>query len=266
MKFGNVEGERVQAIPNAKGSCTVCESDMIAKCGEKYVWHWSHKGKRHCDIWWENETEWHRAWKNHFPEEWQEVVHRADDGEKHIADVKTDQGWVLEFQHSLINPEECQAREAYYQKMLWVVDGTRRKRDRKQFFRAIEEGMFFHPKPKILKVEIFDCVLLKDWAGSKVPVFLDFGETENPEADTLWCLLPTPVSRYMYVVEYSRVGFIRLHRDGPPESIDRFAGFIADLSNKITSEILRIRKLEAIEHAKLAQRLHRPRPRRHFRL
>jgi len=55
-----------------------------------------------CDNWWENETQWHRDWKNHFPVEWQEVVQIAEDGEKHIADVKTSEGWVVEFQHSYL--------------------------------------------------------------------------------------------------------------------------------------------------------------------
>jgi hypothetical protein len=50
----------------------------------------------------ENETEWHRAWKDQFPPEWQEIVHLAGDGERHIADVKTGDGWVIEFQHSYI--------------------------------------------------------------------------------------------------------------------------------------------------------------------
>ena len=224
------------------------------------------QGKRTCDPWWENETEWHRAWKNHFPNEWQDFVHRADDGEKRIADVKTDQGWVLEFQHSLIKPEERQARETFYQKMLWIVDGTRRKRDRGQFFRAWEAGFFVNPKPKLLKVEIDDCVLLKDWVGSGVPVFFDFGESESPQDDRLWCLFSTPVTRYMHVAEFSRLGLIKLHRDGSAERVDRFAGFVAGLSDLVTKEILHMRKLAERQHANLTRRLHRPRRRRSLRL
>ena len=54
------------------------------------MWHWAHRGSRFCDPWWENETEWHRSWKGQFPVNWQEVVHQAETGEKHIADVKTE--------------------------------------------------------------------------------------------------------------------------------------------------------------------------------
>jgi competence protein CoiA len=79
----------------------------------KYMNHWSHKGVRNCDPWWENETEWHRSWKSHFPVEWQEIVHFDEKGEKHIADVKVSGDWVVEFQHSFINPEEIQTRNEF---------------------------------------------------------------------------------------------------------------------------------------------------------
>src|SRR5579872_4564917 len=103
-KFALVEGQRQEAQPGLTGKCQFCEKPMVAKCGKTRIKHWAHIGKRTCDLWWENETEWHRAWKGHFPAEWQEIVHQAQNGEKHIADVKTDLGWVLEFQHSYIKP------------------------------------------------------------------------------------------------------------------------------------------------------------------
>ena len=126
MKYAIVNGERSEARRGLAGECPACSSEMIAKCGEIYAHHWAHKGRRNCDAWWENETEWHRAWKNLFPTDWQEIVHRADDGEKHIADVQTEDGWTIEFQHSLIKPEERVSREEFYEKMIWVVDGKLR--------------------------------------------------------------------------------------------------------------------------------------------
>jgi competence CoiA-like predicted nuclease len=105
MKFAKVNGQRQEAQPRLSGNCPGCDGPMVARCGTKRVWHWAHLGERTCDVWWENETEWHRAWKNQFPVGWQEIVHRAENGEKHIADVKTSQGWVLEFQHSPIKSE-----------------------------------------------------------------------------------------------------------------------------------------------------------------
>jgi len=44
--------------------------------------------------------------KDQFPADWQEHVQHAETGERHIADVKTSRGWVIEFQHSYLKPEE----------------------------------------------------------------------------------------------------------------------------------------------------------------
>jgi hypothetical protein len=77
-------------------------------------WHWSHAGTRHCDPWWENETDWHRRWRSYFPEAEREIVHFDDVGEKHVADVKTSRGMVIEFQHSAMPPDELRARETFY--------------------------------------------------------------------------------------------------------------------------------------------------------
>jgi hypothetical protein len=84
---------------------------------------------RDCDTWAEKETDWHRAWKNNFPPECQEFVqHDEQSGEKHIADVRTPHGLVIEFQHSPLDPLERAARERFYGNMVWVVDGTRLQR------------------------------------------------------------------------------------------------------------------------------------------
>src|SRR3990167_9713877 len=122
MKYSLVHGGRSEAQPGLKGQCEICNSLTIAKCGDLKVWHWAHKGKRMCDLWWENETEWHRNWKNCFPTDWQEYIHTSESGERHIADVKTIKNWVIEFQYSHLNPEERQARSDFYEKLVWVVD------------------------------------------------------------------------------------------------------------------------------------------------
>src|SRR6516225_529401 len=123
-KFALVNGERQEAKPNLVGKCQVCDAQMVAKCGAERIWHWAHQGKLLCDPWWENESEWHRGWKDRFPVDWQEFRQRADNGETHIADVKTDRGWVIEFQRSYLKPEERHSRNTFYRKLIWVVDGT----------------------------------------------------------------------------------------------------------------------------------------------
>ena len=58
--------------------------------------HWSHKSKKNCDSWHEAETDWHRMWKNYFPENWQEIIkYDQDTGEKHIVDVCTENGMYI---------------------------------------------------------------------------------------------------------------------------------------------------------------------------
>ena len=114
-----------------------CNGEVIAKCGTHRVSHWAHRGMRDCDTWAEKETDWHRAWKNNFPAECQEFIqHDGQSGEKHIADVRTPHGLVIEFQHSHLDPLERAARERFYGNMVWVVDGTRLQRDYPRFNRG----------------------------------------------------------------------------------------------------------------------------------
>lgn len=226
MKFAFVEGQLREAQPTLSGGCVSCAAPMIAKCGERRAWHWAHKGRRHCDPWWENESEWHRAWKDNFPVEWQEKVHTAANGERHIADVKTEQGWVLEFQRSHIEPEERRSREAFYKQMVWVVDGMKRKRDLAGLSKAWDQG---RPtgSPQIRRIHSDECRLLQEWAGGPVPVFLDFGG-----AMLVW-VLGKGSDGFAFVYPMPRTQFIDLHRsqgavgfstvaEEPPELIARY--------------------------------------------
>jgi len=124
MQLALVDDVRKEAFSGGKGVCPMCGSRMIAKCGPRIIHHWAHYGRKQCDPWWENETEWHRAWKNLFPEECREISHIADDGEIHRADVKTPTGIVIEIQHSAMTDKERISREDFYQNMVWVIDGS----------------------------------------------------------------------------------------------------------------------------------------------
>jgi len=217
MKFAIVKGERREAEPGFSAACPVCGAAMIAKCGDIRVRHWAHRRTSDCDRWWEPETPWHRAWKNHFPPRWQETIHPTANGEKHIADVKTDRGVVLEFQHSPLDAAERQAREDFYPKMVWVVDGTRRKRDRKQFFESLRGPMF--GQTPIYSVSINDSALLRDWGASKVPVYFDFGigetgDTSGFDTTALWRLNPRTRDGNVYLLRVPRAEFVRVHLVG----------------------------------------------------
>ena len=173
MKFALIDEKRLEPRPGLAGQCPGCGQEVIARCGEIKVWHWAHKGRRTCDPWWEPETLWHRAWKNLFPVEWQEVPMRADDGELHIADVRTPEGLVLEFQHSTIKPEERRSREAFYRNMLWIVDGTRLKRDAPRVDKELTGWR--HAKEGLLTLHGYlDWSLPQAWLECDVPVLFDF--------------------------------------------------------------------------------------------
>lgn len=179
MKYALLNGERQEAQRSYSGKCLCCGNPVIAKCGTVRVHHWAHERKSKCDSWWENETEWHRSWKNCFPKEQQEIIHFAENGEKHIADVKTVHGYIIEFQHSSIKHEERQARESFYKRMIWIVDGTRRLKDRNRFTVTWELSKAIGDEidVRILNSYGDKCALLQDWKSSNVPVFFDFGDS-----------------------------------------------------------------------------------------
>ena len=218
MKFAFVGAERREAEPGLSGKCPAYGHAVIAKCGEHNVWHWAHKGTRTCDDWWEPETPWHRGWKNEFPESWQEVHHKAADGERHVADVKTELGYI-EFQHSPLKPDERRSREDFYPNLVWVVDGRRRAQDRAQFFASIDGRI--SNSPPIFPILPNKCALLRDWLVSGVPVYFDFGDSEPGDTwrfkePLLWLLAPCRPNGKPYLVSVRKTWFLRVHNEGRP--------------------------------------------------
>lgn len=201
MKFANVNGQRRTAEPKLSGECPVCRSAMTAKCGERNVWHWAHVSSRSCDHWWEPETQWHREWKNQFPEDWQEVVHLSDNGEKHTADVKTSSGTALEFQHSWLRPDERRAREAFYRDMVWVVHASP-DHARRLLKCVVARVVVCNVEVCILRSE--GCTLLRSWGGSGVPVYFDFRD-DDPN---LWRLSPSGSAEQAFLMPIGKVSFV----------------------------------------------------------
>lgn len=209
MRFATVNGEKREAEKALIGLCVGCEQPMIPVCGVKNVKHWRHKVDCECDHWWENETAWHRLWKNSFPAECQEIRHKADDGEWHIADVKTKQGQVLEFQHSPLKSEERNARNRFYgTNLVWIVDGLMQKNDLSKFNLILKDAKLIAPGLNLARLPslLSDCPLLEDWSECNGPVLFDFG-IQAP----LWCLLPKSSGAAHYVGPFSRQNFIELH-------------------------------------------------------
>jgi hypothetical protein len=198
---------------------------------------------RDCDTWAEKETEWHRAWKNNFPVECQEFIqHDERSGEKHIADVRTLHGLVIEFQHSSLDPLERAARERFYGNMIWVVDGTRLQRDYPRFERGKDslrrtnnQGYFLLTFPE----ECFSAM----WLDSSVPVIFDFrgvDESRPPDVyrDGLWCLLPGRAEGSAVVVGMSREEFVKVAPSRPQ---------LLPVQQTVTGFAQRIRELRAAD-------------------
>ena len=207
MKFALVNGARLEALPQLNGTCPLCRSDVIAKCGRFRIWHWAHKHLGHCDSWAEPETDWHRSWKNAFPIDWQEVVHTdVDSGEMHIADVKTPDGLVIEFQHSYIKHDEVQARETFYGRLIWVVDAQPEHDSlNADFFRMGLSGPVCRNPPTYTICWHSQSKLFHKWGEFETDVYLDFRHQK-----VLWRLMDFDAKRKEgLVVRVDRSALIR---------------------------------------------------------
>ena len=241
MRFALSNNERIEPTKGAKGLCPCCGSELVARCGEIKRHHWSHK-KKCDDHWWENETEWHRNWKNKFPKEWQEIIQRDESGEKHIADVKTGSGWTIEFQHSPISKEERDSRDYFYNKLIWIVDGTRRKTDIEQFDNLIYHASNISNEPFILRVfdeETLDRFRLnQEWGSSKSLVLFDFGKSEVRYRDEyksnedLWLIHPS--RDRTYITSISKHSFIEMVTSSRLDEV--YKKLLNPIQTKLTEE------------------------------
>ena len=222
MRFALIDNKKVEAAPGLKALCPGCNQPVIPKCGTKKVHHWAHCSNVMCDNWWEPETAWHRSWKNIFPFEYQEIFLTDErTGEKHIADVCNKHGMVIEFQHSHITPQERNSREIFYKNMIWVIDGTRLKRDYPRFVKGMNDCFRSTGTQGFYFVHFLDECFPFSWINSKVPVIFDFqlDNLSNDPIDAmrehLWCLLPQYSYRYSVIAILSRNDFIKIITDEP---------------------------------------------------
>lgn len=236
MKFALINNIKCEAVKGVTGYCPSCNSELIAKCGNKKLHHWSHKKISNCDTWWENEGEWHRKWKNYYPIEWQESLFiDAVTNEKHIADVITSSQLVIEFQNSPISDIERNSRERFYKNMVWVVNGANRKRDYRRFLKASKD---FIPDPRggIYYVEDTEYFFPNEWLNSSVPVVMDFNEINYKTIatnDNLYCLMPFKAHRAYIITVVRRNIFINYTING--EWSSRVKSFF-EIINKPNSE------------------------------
>lgn len=101
--------------------CICCNSEIIACHGTMKVPYWRHASTSNCRYHSYSKNKmspWHRCWQMYFDESWREFVYTD---REHIADVKTPNGLVIEFQRSNITQETILERETFYGNMIWVV-------------------------------------------------------------------------------------------------------------------------------------------------
>lgn len=113
--------QRIVPFKGGRAFCPFCNETVIAVCGEINIHHWRHDINSKCDPWKESETDWHRTWKEKFPIEWREFI-ITKYGEKHIADIRTDSGLIVEFQNSSISSTTIKVRETFYENMIWLIN------------------------------------------------------------------------------------------------------------------------------------------------
>ena len=106
-------------------------------------------------------------WKDAFPSNCQEIVQIDENtGEKHVADVKTPNGVVVEVQHSRISEDELHSREAFYGDMIWIVDA------RDVVWMTSHDLVSVEPMAYDF-ILLSRSTLLRRWSSAKRPVYFD---------------------------------------------------------------------------------------------
>jgi hypothetical protein len=160
----NKWGQKITAQKGLSAMCDMCSSDMIPKCGQIKAHHWAHKSTADCDLWHEPETEWHLYWKSLVePDFCEKIIEKG--GERHRADIIGNFGLVIEVQHSSIGTADIEAREDFYNNMLWVFDAREAYDKRRLSLYPKKGGQYYtfrwkHPRQSI--------------AWAQKPVFLDY--------------------------------------------------------------------------------------------
>lgn len=173
MKYALVDGVKKLAEPGLTGVCHSCNAVMVPKCGTEKIWHWAHKSKKICDHWWETETKWHRNWKNLYPDSWQEIYHKDEEGTFHIADIGRPDGFFIEFQYSSISELEVRSRNKFYSNLIWVINGTRLSRDKEKIQKTLANPIQ-HGGIIITELKLN---IVKKWLKLSTHTFIDFEDS-----------------------------------------------------------------------------------------
>ncbi len=113
------------------------------------------------------------------------------------------------------------------------MDGARRKRDKSQFIKAWEDGRLVVKELNLLRIPIPDeCALLRDWAGSRAPVFFDFSGCDKPEDAQFWCLIRV-INGMAYGGPFLRENFIKYHSQEAKKKYRDFSELLGKINEII---------------------------------
>jgi hypothetical protein len=250
MQFSMVNGQRTLPFPKGQGVCEICSSETLSKCGEKIMWHWAHKSRKDCDPWWENETEWHRQWKEKFPAHFREIVHMCETtGERHRADIKSDKGIILEIQNSPISLEELRSRESFYKNLIWIVNGQNFKARFNIYIST------FLPDPDIKEFD--DIVFVPTRNAHSCKMF--WRKSENPNASTagdnktvrLYQATTLPITRGNHYVGHHPYVWKRPHIAWLEAKCPVFVDFGTDVLLRLVDYKNQFRCVQAVAKAKV---------------
>lgn len=106
--------------------CEICNSSVKGRKGEQRIKHWYHHERKtiDCDNWHEPITDWHLKWQNLFPKKNREITITKNDI-SHRADIRLDNGLVIEVQNSPIKFIDIEKRETFYGEngLIWILNG-----------------------------------------------------------------------------------------------------------------------------------------------
>jgi len=106
--------------------------------------------------------------------------------------------------------EERKARNTFYKKIVWVVDGTRRKTDIDQFSHLLASSIKLKTKNPTFAVNPDNKNrLLAEWHNNDSMVFFDFKQFDQDGQRIIWFVLPKLELKDAYIPGFSTYLFIQ---------------------------------------------------------
>jgi competence CoiA-like predicted nuclease len=138
--------------------CQCCDSPVIAKTGDKKVWHWAHEFLGNCSQ--KSKGEWHYLWQDFFNEDEVEVTdpkwpHNIAD--ICIKDPRLPDGYlVVELQESNISLNKIHQRNNAYKHILWITNNLNKKPVKRNFTDPSLDNyaIFKHIQPTLIQLDV----------------------------------------------------------------------------------------------------------------